>query len=571
VARLPVIEAVFECEEELSAASKEQVANVVSKRSVEFTSPHFSGCLIAQMVGYDAPHTPRHPHRTILDEVPWKAPPQADSGTNFQEMAELAQDHLSKIDKELERVAQETDELLFDQIGVSEEQREKILQEVELRTIDSPLEDRNKRGAEESALPDSSVEAEEMAKDFLLQLSLDILIEDDDGIVPLSYAAGGDHILTRIEYKFEDIFGENSSTRLAEVDQLLGSQKASEEAYPNLRKWLEDDLFEYHLSKFERTPVMWQLTTERLVSDPKMEGFACLVDYHQLDASLFDRIESRYLEPLKAELRERRTAADQRRSDNTLSAAEQAEAVEEYERYESALAQIDEFEEAALELSSPHPPDRNEKVASVAAELQPKVRKFRERTAERLRTLDELVDEMEHDEFVDHFSPTFLERVNEHRDEWLSALEDLETACEVYSEGESPPAESHLYDLFEYIDDNVGSTHYGSNDITFMNYYFSKGDQYLNDGEPREGLSDKARLMAELAAETDDDVELAEDIKEKCNRLSKLLPSEWEERALQEVLASGYSPVKKHGVAINIQPLAEKKIVPEIVEDKVVN
>ncbi len=571
VARLPVNDVVFERTEELSEAAKKQVANVVSKRSVEFTSPHFSGCLVSQMTGYDAPHTPNHPHRTILNEVPWKAPPQVESETDFQQMAELAEEHLSEIDRQLEKVAQETDELLFDHIGIPEKQREEILQEVELRTIDTPLEDRKKRDAEERTLSDPTIQAEEIVKDFLLQLSMDILTEDNDGMVPLTYVEGEDHLLTRIEHKFEEIFSGNSSARLAEADQLLGSQKASDEAYPNLREWLEEDLFEYHLSKFERTPVMWRLTTERLVSDPKMEGFACLVDYHQLDASLFDRIESRYLEPLKAEYRERRTAADQRRSDTTLSAAEQAEAVEEYERYESALTQIDEFQEAALELSSPQAPNRDETVPSVAAELKPKVRRFRERTAERLSTLDKLVEEMDHDEFVDHFSPTFLERVNEHRDEWLSALEDLEVACEAYSEGESSPVEAHLYDLFEYIDDNVGSTYHGSNDITFLNHYFSKGDQYLSDGEPREGLADEARLKAELAAETDEDVELAKELKEMCDQLSKLLPSEWEERALQEVLASGYSPVKKHGVAINIQPLAEKDIVPEIVEDKVVN
>jgi len=56
VARLPVIGAVFENEEELTNAAKEQVANVISKRSLEFTSPHFAGSLLAQMVGYEGTH-----------------------------------------------------------------------------------------------------------------------------------------------------------------------------------------------------------------------------------------------------------------------------------------------------------------------------------------------------------------------------------------------------------------------------------------------------------------------------------------------------------------------------------
>jgi hypothetical protein len=104
-----------------------------------------------------------------------------------------------------------------------------------------------------------------------------------------------------------------------------------------------------------------------------------------------------------------------------------------------------------------------------------------------------------------------------------------------------------------------------------MNYYFRNGEANLDDGEPREGLEGELKLFAELAAETDEDVELGKKIKQGCSELSKAIPSDWQERALSEVLTAGYNPIKKHGVAINIQPLAEKKIVPETVEDKVIN
>jgi len=77
-----------------------------------------------------------------------------------------------------------------------------------------------------------------------------------------------------------------------------------------------------------------------------------------------------------------------------------------------------------------------------------------------------------------------------------------------------------------------------------MNYYFSKGEEYLENGEPREGLEGEIRLLAKLAAETDEDVELGKEINDKCDSLSKTLPSDWEERALSEVLTSGYDPVK---------------------------
>jgi len=81
-------------------------------------------------------------------------------------------------------------------------------------------------------------------------------------------------------------------------------------------------------------------------------GFACLVDYHQLDTSLFDRLSNQYLEPRKAELRERRSAANQRRNDESLSTSERADATDEFEFCSSALEQIAELEEVIQELGS---------------------------------------------------------------------------------------------------------------------------------------------------------------------------------------------------------------------------
>jgi hypothetical protein len=176
---------------------------------------------------------------------------------------------------------------------------------------------------------------------------------------------------------------------------------------------------------------------------------------------------------------------------------------------------------------------------------------------------------MDSEKFDEVFSPKFLQRVNENREDWIEALKMLETACAEYSKGPEQPVETHLYDLFVYTDDIIGSTHHGSNDITFMNHYFSEGKSYLDDGRPRDGLNKDIHLLAELAAETDEDVELGREVKEECNKLSKMLPSDWKTRAISEMLTAGYDPVKKYGVEINIRPLAEENIVPEIVEDKV--
>jgi hypothetical protein len=561
----------LEDKDELETLSKEVVGLLLGLRQDNFSSPYYDGPLLLKALGqkeglpgYD------HPHCSLLEEIQPTTPENPlDRSSSLEELDVKVERYLARVRSKLEQKARKIDDQIFTQLDVDREQQEHILQEVALRTNEDP---RVSPDFNPESISKPSDEFEEHIKDLLLHLVLKVAHEDDDGIVPLSFESEEEpELIDLLEDEFDRIFGEYAQDRLAEVDQQLGDKQPKGGAYPNLQEWIQDDLFEYHLNRFENTPVLWRLTAERLISDPQGEGFACLVDYRQLDTSLFDRIESRYLEPLKNEYRTKRNAADQRRSDSTLSTTEQADAAKEYERYESALAQIDEFQEAAVELSSEHPRDWGDEKQTLSAELAPKVAEFRSRTEERLKTLDQLVDEMESDEFEDLFSPTFLDRVNENRREWIDALEDLEAACRAYSKDANQPVEAHLYDLFPYFDDLVGSTHYGSNGIFFMNYYFSKGEQYLDDGEPRDGLEGEIKLLAELAAETDEDVELGKEIKEDCNELSKVISSDWQERALSEVLTAGYDPVKKHGVAINIQPLAEKKIVPEIVEEKVIN
>ncbi len=556
---------------DLGVQAREIAGILLALRGRDMTSPHYIGpALLEHIENYDPGSLFDHSHRPLLSdiEIPHVGEKYG-ADTSISELSVAAARRKENLQLELQQKSDYIDEYIFDLLELSSEGREEVLREIALRTNDDP---RTSEEFDPSDITEPPENFEELIKDLLLHLVVETVQEDSDGVVPIICDAGEEErLLNRLEEKFENIFDEFAQDRLAEVDQQLGNKQPEGGAYPNIQDWIQNDLFNYHLNRFENTPILWRLTTERLVSDPQGEAFACLVDYRQLDTSLFDRIESRYLEPLKNEYRTKRNAADQRRSDSTLSTTEQAEAAEEYERYESALAQIDEFQEAAVELSSEHPRDWVDENQTLSAELAPKVAKFRNRTEERLETLDQLVDEMESDEFEDLFSPTFLKRVNENKDEWIDALEDLETACRAYSKDANQPVEAHLYDLFSYFDALVGSTHYGSNGIFFMNYYFSKGEQYLDDGEPRDGLEKEIRLLAELAAETDKDVELGKEIEEDCNELSKAISSDWQERALAEVLTSGYDPVKKHGVAINIQPLAKKKIVPEIVEDKVIN
>ena len=165
-----------------------------------------------------------------------------------------------------------------------------------------------------------------------------------------------------------------------------------------------------------------------------------------------------------------------------------------------------------------------------------------------------------------------MESVNGNREEWIDALKDLEAACEQFARPADEPVEAHLYDLLPYFDKLTGSTHYSSNGIFFLNYYFSKGKDLaakIDQGRTN-GVSRREKLVADLARETDEDIELGKEINAACQKMKKHMDADWKPRALEEVRTPGYRPVKKHGVAINITPLAEKKLVPELVDKKVI-
>jgi len=81
--------------------------------------------------------------------------------------------------------------------------------------------------------------------------------------------------------------------------------------------------------------------------------------------------------------------------------------------------------------------------------------------------------------------------------------------------------------------------------------------KYLQQIADDEGVDDVDALppVAEFKA-------LAEEIDDRCQTVDEQIPSDWSDRALSEITTAGYQPVHKHGVAINITPLAEKSVVP---------
>jgi len=583
--------------ERLESLAHKQYQTVIQQRTTDPISPYYiSADLHPSPDSTDFFHD--HPHNSGITgefdiDLEDKSPE-----ISIQKMAHISKKTEIRQRQRLENLSNEVDRIIYDKIGISGETQTDIENEIFLRTIETP-EDREVPDPE--SVPEVPDNLDEQVKDLVHHFAMEAVREESDGIIPLEGTDEQADMLDRIVERLEDAYGEYAEDRLIEVDDILGAESAADEAYPNLRSFIEDELFAYHVDTMENTPIVWKVSTARLLADAKGEGFACFVDYHQLGASLFDRLSNQYLEPRKAELRERRSAANQRRNDESLSTSERAEATDEFEFCSSALEQIAELEEVMQELGSTSERDFDADDRERVSELATKVATFREETGERVDTLAELREMNGEEWFQDTFSDGFWDKVDEWRDEWLDALDELEYACKEYAKPSDEPVEAHLADLFDYFNWRLkGSDHYSSTGILFMTYYFEReGSKLLNeDGEPFDTLTEDERMLASLATGVDDasalnegylqqiaddedvdDVDelpplaefkaLAEEIDDRCQSVYKQIPSDWDDRALSEVTTAGYQPNHKHGVAINITPLAEKGIVPEIVEDKV--
>jgi hypothetical protein len=596
VARIPWPKE-LEDTEKLANLCVSQYETMLQLRQTDPTSPYYTGPTLLQHHESANQFHYHHPHTEHASEL---LETEKNNRINepILEEARRAKIRELEIREELEETSKNIDSFIYKKLDITEATKEGINQEIYLRTSEEP-EDREVPGP--SSVPDIPDNINRQIKDLIHHFALEAVRKEDDGIIPLMGASDEASMLDHVIERFKKTYDKYAEKRLAEVDELLGTKSAAEEAYPNLRAFIENELFEYHTGRMKNSPIVWKLTTKRLISDSTGEGFACFVDYHSLDAGLFDRLTNQYLEPRKAELRERRSAANRRRSDDSLSASEQAEAADEYERCASGLNQINVFEDIIQDLGSTAEREFDNEGRKMAKELAPKVATFREETRERVETLVELHDRNTEEWFQNTFSDKFWNTVDKWRDEWVDGLEDLEHACEVYTKPVDEPVEAHLADLFGYFNRRLkGSDHYSSTGILFMTYYFEReGSDLLDeDGQPFETLTEDERLLASLAVGLDDpsivdedfleaiadeeDVEdidnlppltefkaLAKEIGDRCKAINKQIPSDWSDRALSEITTEGYYPNQKHGVEINITPLAEAEIVPKTVDDNV--
>jgi hypothetical protein len=549
---------------ELKAIAKEQYTETIKGQTTDPTSPYYIGPeLLPRSSTSEFFHDHIFAEKVEPSEVIDTHSPQRELEDYAVEVIKSAKQREQK----LEGWAEEIDDHIKEGLGLSQDTVEDVRQEIKSRTSEVPSSRKS-----ETNFDDLDVDFEYLVKKLVHHFALEVVTEVEGAIIPVYETQDTITLYERVINRFNSVFEGKSNEYLREIDSALGSVPAENEPYPNIRSWIENDLFGFHTNLMDRRPIIWKITTKRTIADPVGEGFACFVDYHRLSSGMFDRLETQFLEPRKAELRERRNTAERRRNDDALSASEQAEAVEQYERSVSGLQQITQFQESLQELLADGPRSWSEEDREIAQETANMVEEFLEITQERLEILEQLEDEKEKEWFEETFSPTFYQTVQKNKQEWIGGLSEVIDACQEYSKSGENAVEAHYADLFSYFEELIGSDHYSSNGILFMTYYFEReGSAFLNSEEsPKEELEDEALLLAQLAAELEDYKKLSEMIEANCEELDKRTSSDWEERCISEITTEGYRPSLKHGVPMNIRPLVEVEIVPEIVDEKVI-
>lgn len=166
-----------------------------------------------------------------------------------------------------------------------------------------------------------------LAMEFLADMIRQILMEDEDGIIPLVPNAGEKVLIDRIEEKFiEKGF---SMAQYSSFDSMLGRELND---YINNYFFIE---FSDHIKLFRhlpRTPFIWHLT-----SGPE-QGFDCYIIIYKWNRDKLYSIRSRYVEQRERSLQNRQTDL---RAKSAPTAAEQ----NELDKIFKQLKEIEAFKE----------------------------------------------------------------------------------------------------------------------------------------------------------------------------------------------------------------------------------
>jgi len=255
--------------------------------------------------------------------------------TPLKTLAELCVKRQFTLNKRIEEIQNEIDEQVYHIYEISDEDRALIERELALQKIASLEEESGEAISEEIEEPSKDVISTREHVERLISYYVKKAIEsDEDGIVPLDEMFP-DNLFSKVRAFILQDFGKEKVDRIElEISEIFGKA---------LKRWIEEDYFNFHVRLYRRRPIFWQLTSSMLGKSQLPGVFSCFVHYHKLDKDTIPKILAFYLDPIKERFSRERDrvfkdlenarATGGRKRINELSKA-----------YEEALAKIDEIE-----------------------------------------------------------------------------------------------------------------------------------------------------------------------------------------------------------------------------------
>ena len=217
----------------------------------------------------------------------------------------------------------------------------------------------------EAIKPEITIE-EHVAR--LISYYVKITMEGDlEGIVPI------DEMLEKIRSKLSDDFGKKHLQRVeSEISEILGK---------DLKNWILEDFFDFHVGLYKRRPIIWHMTSANFSSKRGSHGvFNCFLYYHKLNKDTIPKIRTRkeYLkgvldgakwktQRLKRELQKARDSGDKRR---------ERQLQREYEESLDELNELLAFDKKLEEVSKPR--DEPTKLDKDASWVERKIAEVRD-------------------------------------------------------------------------------------------------------------------------------------------------------------------------------------------------
>jgi hypothetical protein len=250
------------------------------------------------------------------------------------------------LNKRIEEIQKDIDEEVYRIYEISDEDKALIERELALQrgmTLEK-VEEEEKVSEESKELPKELISEKEHVKRLISFYIKKVMESDEDGIVPLDETFP-DNLFNKVRGYIVQDFGKDRVDKVElEISDVLGK---------SLKRWIEEDYFDFHVTLYRRRPIFWQLTSSNL-GKTKLPGvFSCFLYYHKLTRDTVPKILAFYINPTKERLR--------REKERTFKDLEQARSSgnrkiinEVSTAYENILAKIEEIENMEKALNILH-------------------------------------------------------------------------------------------------------------------------------------------------------------------------------------------------------------------------